>query len=77
MSIIIVENSENTPHTLKLGRELIQKYSETWKWNKIVISRCQRCLHIFMSETERKYCSKECQYNKRYKKDYESKGVEK
>ncbi len=71
---IRIEGSEKTRHTLKGAIEIMEKYEISWDF--CVISRCPRCSNLFISKTERKYCSKECQYN-RYRKDCKSKGVEK
>lgn len=62
MSVIIIENSEKIPHTFKLDIELMKKYNLSW--DTVHFSRCPRCDRIFISKTNRKYCSKECQYNR-------------
>lgn len=64
MTVIVIEESKNIPHTSKLVFKLLKKYEEISWWNYIVSSRCPRCHRIFLSSTERKYCSKKCQYNK-------------
>ena len=67
MSVIIIKKSENTPHTFKLDLELMKQYNI--QWLTCFITRCPRCKCLFISRTERKFCTWECQYNKKKKEE--------
>ena len=65
MTVITFENTEKIPHLIKTNRELAKKHPEIEEWPYAFWSRCSRCQNIFVSTTERKYCSKVCQYNQK------------
>jgi len=68
MSVLIFENTEKMRLTIKNLSLLTHPDAYIMDhWTTNHVARCHRCERIFFSRTDRKYCSKECQYNK-YKK---------
>lgn len=63
MTVIKIEGSEEMRHTLKGSMKLLEEYNISWQ--NVVMSRCPRCNCIFISNTDRKYCSKDCQYDRK------------
>jgi len=64
MDVIIFDNTEKTPLLIKTLQQLDYPNPEVIDdWDTNHISRCPRCQRIFFSRTNKKYCSKECQYN--------------
>ena len=61
-NVIIMENTRKTHLLLNTTHQLV--LDGLSKWDKVYTSRCPRCYNIFASKTDRKYCSKKCQYQR-------------
>lgn len=65
-----MKGTENKPHTLKGDMEFLKKFKIDFYHT--YISRCPRCDILFISNTNRKYCSKVCQYDQKWRKERDS-----
>ena len=63
--VIVFDNTEKIPLLIKNLAKLECSLEDIGGWTENYISRCPRCQRIFFSRTGRKYCSKECQYNRK------------